>query len=75
MTRFHAQKSSRRRQWVWSVETLRQVRITTSRATSSVDHCAGPSTQSGGKISKVKTKKKAGPTTRKVKDKVKATDG
>ncbi|KAG2117186.1 uncharacterized protein F5147DRAFT_811524 [Suillus discolor] len=36
---------------------------------------AGPSTESGGKISKVKTRKKAGPTTRKVKDKVKATDG
>ncbi|KAG1805249.1 hypothetical protein EV424DRAFT_1431183, partial [Suillus variegatus] len=57
----------RRRQRAWSVETLRQVRIIPSRATSSVDHCAGPSTESGGKISKVKTKKKASPTTRKVK--------
>ncbi|KAG2151115.1 uncharacterized protein EDB93DRAFT_322106 [Suillus bovinus] len=35
---------------------------------------AGPSTESGGKISKAKTKK-AGPTTRKGKGKVKATDG
>lgn len=36
---------------------------------------AGPSTESGGKISKAQTKKKAGPTTRKGASKVKVNDG
>jgi hypothetical protein len=46
-----------------------------TRATSPVDHCVGPSIESGGKVSKAQTKKKTGPTTRKGKGKAKAIDG
>lgn len=56
------------------MEMLLQVCCHFSCLVSSVDRCAGPSTDSGGKPAKTETKKKGGPT-RKGKGKTKIIDG